>query len=400
MEPGRELMARVLLEGVTKKYGDVLAVDNLTMDVRDREFLVLIGPSGCGKSTVLRLVAGLEQVTSGSIRIDGVLANDLTPRERDIAMVFESPGYALYPNMSAYDNMAFSLHLRKDLPVLDDPQASEGLESRNSASTGRGAREKAIHRRVEKVAGRLGLGKYLSRRQEQLSAGHRQGVALGRAMVRRPKVFLMDDPLSNLDARMRVTSRVELRKLHRELESTVLYVTHDQSEAMALGDRIAVMKEGVLQQIGTPQSLYERPANMFVAGFIGSPPMNMFTVDVESREGELFLRGPGFDLLVPQHNVQRLSDYQGRRLVLGLRPESIRDARHAPDADPAALIDTYVDLLENTGSDVYAHLVAGGRECVARLDARTHTKAGERLLVALDLTDMHAFDPTSQRSLL
>jgi multiple sugar transport system ATP-binding protein len=396
-------MARVLLENVTKKYGDVVAVSELSLEIRDREFFVLLGPSGCGKSTVLRLIAGLETVSTGNIYIGSRLVNDLPPRDRDIAMVFESPSYALYPHLTAYENMAFGLNIRKDLPLpqesTDMSAAGPGPEQAHVQS-GKNAREGEIRKRVERVAGRLHLQDYLKRKRNELSAGHSQSVALGRAMVREPKVFLMDDPLSQLDGALRASSRIELRELHRRSNATIIYVTHNQVDAMALGNRVGVMDNGVLQQVATPQALYERPANLFVAGFIGSPAMNMFNVAVESDAEELFFSGRGFRVPVPEYYARRLLDWAGRQVVMGLRPEDIHDARFLPDADPATVIRAEAQLREYLGSEIDLHLVVSGQEFVARVDDRTETRPGQGLNVVFDTAKMHVFDPATQRTLL
>ncbi|MFL5733782.1 MAG: ABC transporter ATP-binding protein [Chloroflexia bacterium] len=392
-------MARVFLQNVTKKYGDVTAVNEFTLEIRDKDFFVLVGPSGCGKSTVLRLIAGLEAPTSGNIYIGDTLVNRLPSRERDIAMVFESPSYALYPHLTAYDNMATSLRFRKDLPLVQGEQSAPTPDQQNRKA-GQAAREGEIRRRVERVADRLHLQGYLGRKRSELSAGHNQSVALGRAMVREPRVFLMDDPLSQLDGTARASSRIELRDLHRRSGATVIYVTHNQVEAMALGNRVGVMDNGVLQQSGTPQALFDRPANIFVAGFIGSPPMNMFRVTAESDAEGLFFSGPGFRLPVPEHYATRLGDCDGRPLVMGLRAEDIHDARLSRDADPRTVVEAEVRLREYLGSEVDLHLVVGGQEFVARVSERTDARPGQRLNVAFDTSKIHVFDRDTQRSLL
>jgi multiple sugar transport system ATP-binding protein len=388
-------MAKVLLRSVTKKYGDVVAVDDLNMEVRNQEFFVLVGPSGCGKSTVLRLIAGLEEPTSGEIYIGERLVNRVLPRDRDIAMVFESPTYALYPHLSAYDNMAFSLRVRKENLSPPDPHV-ELLSERSN----RKAREKDIRKRVEDVAGRLGLNDFLGRREKELSAGHRQGVALGRAITRKPQVFLMDDPLSSLDAQARESNRAELRQLHRQTATTTIYVTHDQMEAMALGDRIGVMNEGVLQQVGTPQSLYNHPLTTFVATFMGSPPMNMFQVELRAEDGKTYLWTEDFRVHVPDHYAARLEGYEGRQIIAGLRPEAIYDIRSMADADPETIIMTRVDLREYAGRDAYLHLLAGRHSLVARVSERADIRAGDITEFVLDTESLHAFDPITQRALL
>src|SRR4051794_27769433 len=290
-------MAKVLIRDLNKKYDDVHAVKNVNLEIRDREFVVLVGPSGCGKTTTLRMVAGLEDITSGEVSIDGRVVNDLPPMDRDIAMVFQN--YALYPHMSVHDNMAFGLKMRK----FERPE---------------------IERRVRQAAEILGIQALLARKPRQLSGGQRQRVALGRAIVRNPRVFLFDEPLSNLDAALRVQMRVELKRLHDRLETTAIYVTHDQVEAMTLGDRVVVMKDGLVQQEGAPLELYERPANRFVASFIGSPAMNFVSTTIAS-DG-LWADAPGVRLRVPPAKAERMRAYCGRRVILGIRPEALRPA--------------------------------------------------------------------------
>src|SRR5512136_1819045 len=304
-------MASVKYDHVYKRYGEVVAVNDLCIDIADKEFLVFVGPSGCGKTTSLRLLAGLEEISDGNIYIGDRLVNDVAPKDRDIAMVFQS--YALYPHMTVYENMAFGLKLRKT------PKAE-------------------IDRRVKEAAGILGIDKLLDRKPKQLSGGQRQRVAVGRAIVREPKVFLFDEPLSNLDAKLRVETRSEISKLHQRLGTTFIYVTHDQTEAMTMGTRIAVMKDGLLQQIDTPQALYDRPGNIFVAGFIGSPAMNFFDVKLKSGDGKLFIDGGSFNLEVPPDRVKPLQSYVGKDLVLGIRPEDIFTAQYAaPGIAPAPM---------------------------------------------------------------
>src|SRR5512136_1904887 len=289
-------MASVTFDHVTKKFGDVIAVNDLNIEVADKEFLVLVGPSGCGKTTALRCLAGLEDVTDGKILIGEQVVNDVAPKDRDIAMVFQS--YALYPHMSVYDNMAFGLKLRK-VPKNE------------------------IKRRVQVAAEILGIETLLSRKPRQLSGGQRQRVAVGRAIVREPKVFLFDEPLSNLDAKLRVETRANISKLHQRLGTTFIYVTHDQTEAMTMGTRIAVLKDGLLQQMDSPQALYDQPGNIFVAGFIGSSAMNFFDVKLKSSDGKLFIDGGSFNLEVPPDRVKPLQSYVGKDLVLGIRPENL-----------------------------------------------------------------------------
>src|SRR5947207_12615831 len=302
-------MAKVLLKDLNKTYdGNVHAVKNVNLEIHDHEFVVLVGPSGCGKTTTLRMVAGLEDITSGEISIDGKVVNDLAPMDRDIAMVFQN--YALYPHMSVYDNMAFGLRMRK----FEKPE---------------------IDRRVRHAADVLGIHALLERRPRQLSGGQRQRVALGRAIVRNPRVFLFDEPLSNLDAALRVQMRVELKRLHDRLETTAIYVTHDQGEAMTLGDRVVVMKDGMVQQEGAPLELYERPANRFVAGFIGSPAMNFIGITLEWTENALWAHAPGLRVRVPPQKAQALRRYSSQRVILGLRPETLR---LASGSDPSEYV--------------------------------------------------------------
>src|SRR5215475_7791771 len=316
-------MARVAMRGLHKKYDEVHAVKDVNLDIRDQEFVVLVGPSGCGKTTTLRMVAGLESITSGHISIDEKVVNDLPPMDRDIAMVFQN--YALYPHMSVYDNMAFGLKMRK----FD-----------------RGD----IAKRVKDAAEVLGIQELLKRKPRQLSGGQRQRVALGRAIVRHPQVFLFDEPLSNLDAKLRVQMRVELKKIHDRLGTTAIYVTHDQVEAMTLGDRVVVMKDGVVQQVGEPLELYNRPANRFVAGFIGSPAMNFATVKVSERGGAVWAENDGIRIKVPAEIAGRLRPHIGKEATLGIRPE---DIHLASAADPQDLgFDVMVEVVERLGSEI------------------------------------------------
>jgi multiple sugar transport system ATP-binding protein len=420
-------MARVLLQKVTKKYGDTVAVSALDLLVRDGEFLVLLGPSGCGKTTVLRMIAGLEEVTSGEIYIGDRLVNGLPPRERNVSMVFEGPRFGLYPNMTAYDNMAFGLRLRKHLPLLaaeDEAHAADAVgdsaptygTSGTSGTAGvplaRSQKEEAIRDRVEGMARRLNLERYMHRRPSQLSSGHNQVLALGHALVQRPDVFLMDDPLSQIDAQNRSSYRLEMRKQHREFNATTIYVTHDQQDAMALGDRIAVMNEGVLLQVGTTQALYARPTNMFVACFIGSPSMNLLRATIETEGEHMFLQGQGFKVRVPEQFARRLYDRVGDGIVLGLRPEAICDPHYmdnSDNSDPQTLVIGRVTAREYTGPDTYLHLALDspgrqtrevGQEIVARTDQRTNAWPPDNFTVAFDMEQMHAFDPRTEIELL
>ena len=362
-------MAKVVFDHVVKKFGEVIAVNDLNIEVKDKEFLVLVGPSGCGKTTALRLVAGLEELTAGNIYIGDRLVNDVAPKDRDIAMVFQS--YALYPHMSVYDNLAFGLKLRKT------PKAD-------------------IDRRVKDAARILGIENLLDRKPKQLSGGQRQRVALGRAIVREPKVFLMDEPLSNLDAKLRVATRAEISKLGHRLETTIIYVTHDQTEAMTMGHRIAVMKDGLLQQIETPQELYDKPANMFVAGFIGSPAMNFFDAKVTGDADEMWIDGGSFKLEVPKSITGRLAASLNKEIVFGLRPEDIFDKRYYPGAIPEDQLTAGVDVVEPMGSEVILYLLTGTKTFIARMDSRTQVRPGDKLDVAVNMEHMHAFDKQTQ----
>ncbi|HEY1290283.1 MAG TPA: sn-glycerol-3-phosphate ABC transporter ATP-binding protein UgpC [Burkholderiales bacterium] len=355
-------MAKVLIRDLNKKYDEVHAVKNVNLEIRDREFVVLVGPSGCGKTTTLRMVAGLEDITSGEISIDGRVVNDLAPMDRDIAMVFQN--YALYPHMSVRENMAFGLKMRK----FERPD---------------------IERRVREAAEILGIQALLARKPRQLSGGQRQRVALGRAIVRNPRVFLFDEPLSNLDAALRVQMRVELKRLHERLETTAIYVTHDQIEAMTLGDRVVVMKDGVVQQEGAPLTLYQRPANRFVASFIGSPAMNFVDVDI-SGDG-LWAEAQGLRLQVPQ----RMRSLGGKRVTLGMRPEALRLANGADEHGFA----TTVDVLEPLGNEILLNFRAGGVPMVARVDPGARVKAHESIRLALDPQRLHFFDPKTEAAI-
>jgi multiple sugar transport system ATP-binding protein len=355
-------MARVLLKNLNKKYDETHAVKDVNLEIRDREFVVLVGPSGCGKTTTLRMVAGLEEITSGEISIDGRVVNDLPPMDRDIAMVFQN--YALYPHMSVYDNMAFGLKMRK---------------------FGRDE----IEKRVRQAAEILGIQPLLERRPRQLSGGQRQRVALGRAIVRHPRVFLFDEPLSNLDAKLRVQMRVELKRLHERLETTAIYVTHDQVEAMTLGDRVVVMKDGLVQQVGEPLELYGRPANRFVAGFIGSPAMNFVEVAI-SGDG-LWAETEGLRLQVPEH----VRSHGGRRITLGVRPEALRIANGADEHSFA----TKVDVVEPLGNEILLNFRAGGVPMVARVDPGVRVKAHDSIRFAFDPQRLHFFDAKTETAI-
>jgi multiple sugar transport system ATP-binding protein len=384
-------MARIVFDHVVKRYenSDVLAVNDLNLDIDDAEFLVLVGPSGCGKTTALRMLAGLEEITSGSIFIGDRRVNDLPPRDRDIAMVFQN--YALYPHMSVYDNMAFALKLRR-------------------------VNKQEIDRRVREAAELLSISPYLTRRPKALSGGQRQRVALGRAIVREPAAYLMDEPLSNLDAKLRVQTRAEIQKLHRRLKVTTIYVTHDQVEALTMGDRIVVMKDGLLQQFDTPQNLYDHPVNMFVAGFIGSPSMNFMPATVEGEGDALYVADSGFKLRVPREHEAKLASRKGQRIVFGIRPEDIESREFAEDFYRDTTIQSFVEVLEPLGSEILLHATTadhadGNRAIaveegaqsdvfVARIDPRARLNRGETVPLAFDMRNMHAFDPQTQEALV
>jgi multiple sugar transport system ATP-binding protein len=365
-------MASVTYDHVTKRFGEVVAVEDLDIHVEDGEFLVLLGPSGCGKTTTLRLLAGLEEVTSGNIYIGDRLVNDVPPKDRDIAMVFQS--YALYPHMSVYDNMAFGLKLRKV------PKAE-------------------IDRRVKEAARILGIDMLLDRKPKQLSGGQRQRVAVGRAIVREPKVFLMDEPLSNLDAKLRVHARAELSKLHQRLGTTWIYVTHDQVEAMTMGTRIVVQKDGVLQQFDTPQNLYNCPANLFVAGFIGSPAMNFFDVALVEEDDALYADGVTFRLRVPEAKAKALGPYKGQKVVLGIRPEDIHDPEFAPPNITEGRIKAKVEVTELMGNEVFLYLLTGDKTFIARVDPRTRAGIGHEVEAVANMDNIHLFDPQTEEAI-
>jgi len=360
-------MGQVVLKGINKFYDAVHAVKDVSLQIRDKEFVVLVGPSGCGKTTTLRMIAGLEAISSGDISIDGQVVNDLAPMDRDIAMVFQN--YALYPHMSVYDNMAFGLKMRK-------------------------FNKREIGRRVKEAADILGIGELLTRKPRQLSGGQRQRVALGRAIVRHPRVFLFDEPLSNLDAKLRVQMRVELKKLHLRLGTTAVYVTHDQVEAMTLGDRVVVMKEGWVQQVGEPLELYNRPANKFVAGFIGSPAMNFATVTMTDGNGRLTARNDGMEIELPSTHAERLRGHVGEQMTLGIRPE---DLHVAGDADPAGLtFPCKVEVVEQLGSEILLDVRVGSDTMVASVEPSIRTRVQDSLRLAVNPARLHFFDAKSE----
>jgi multiple sugar transport system ATP-binding protein len=365
-------MAKVLLEHIIKQFGPVTAVNDVTLDIPDKQFTVLVGPSGCGKTTCLRLIAGLEEATSGNIYIGERVVNDVAPKDRDIAMVFQN--YALYPHMTVYDNMAFGLRLRKYArPEID--------------------------RRVKEAAELLGIQTLLERKPKQLSGGQRQRVALGRAIVREPQVFLMDEPLSNLDAKLRVQTRAEIKKLHARLQTTTVYVTHDQFEAMTMGDRIVVMKDGLVQQVDSPMNLYDRPANLFVAGFIGSPAMNFLETKLARQDGKLLVDGGVFKGEVPPELSSVLAEWAGKPIIFGIRPEDVSDRAHAAGGN-GAVLRAQVDVHEPLGSDVILYLTAGQHSLVARVDAHTQARMGQATEVVFNMKKMHVFNPETHAAIL
>jgi len=360
-------MASVTYDHVTKKFGDFTALNDLNIEIADKEFLVLVGPSGCGKTTALRCLAGLEEVTNGRVLIGEQVVNDVAPKDRDIAMVFQS--YALYPHMSVFDNMAFGLKLRK---VPKDQ----------------------IKRRVEEAAQILGIEHLLKRKPRELSGGQRQRVAVGRAIVREPKVFLFDEPLSNLDAKLRVQTRAEISKLHQRLQTTFIYVTHDQTEAMTMATRIAVMNKGILQQLDTPQNMYDRPSNLFVAGFIGSPAMNFFAAKIRKEGNALYIDSGDFAIKMPDDRSKTYMHFDGKDVIFGIRPENIYNPEFLPPGIHTEKVETKVDVTELMGNEIYLYLLSGKNSFVARVDPRTRFQMGDQVQVAFNMDNFHIFDPS------
>jgi len=363
-------MASVTYDHVWKKFGDVVAVEDLNIQIADKEFLVLVGPSGCGKTTALRCLAGLEEISEGKVMIGEQVVNDVAPKDRDIAMVFQS--YALYPHMTVFDNMAFGLKLRK-VPKGE------------------------IQKRVEEAAKILGIEMLLKRKPRELSGGQRQRVAVGRAIVREPKVFLFDEPLSNLDAKLRVQTRAEISKLHNNLQTTFIYVTHDQTEAMTMASRIAVMNKGKLQQLDTPQVLYDKPANLFVAGFIGSPAMNFFDGTLVQEGDALFADLGSFKVKIPEKRYPILRDLVNKEIIFGIRPENIHNPKYTPPDIHAESVKVKVDVTELMGNEIFLYLVNGKHEFIARVDPRTRVEVGEEIQVIFNMDNFHVFDPTANR---
>jgi multiple sugar transport system ATP-binding protein len=361
-------MATVTFDGVWKKFGEVVAVNDLNLEINDGEFMVLVGPSGCGKTTSLRMIAGLEEISEGTLSIGDRVVNHVAPKDRDIAMVFQS--YALYPHMTVYDNMAFGLKLRK-------------------------TPKDEIKRRVQEAAAMLSAENLLDRKPRELSGGQRQRVALGRAIVREPAVFLMDEPLSNLDAKLRVQTRAEIARLHQRLGTTTVYVTHDQVEAMTMGERIAVMSEARLQQVGSPQGLYDHPDNRFVAGFIGSPSMNFLDVDVTRSGDSVQLKGDGIDIPLPDRYMADFKAFSGNKLVAGVRPEHL----DVKAAEPFGSLSGNADVVEYLGNEELIHLTVGGHDIVAVIGSENHVKPGDDLTLQISLDKVHLFDPESTLAL-
>ena len=363
-------MADLQLKHIYKRYaGNVTAVSDFCIDIEDKEFIILVGPSGCGKSTTLRMIAGLEEISEGEVYIGGKLMNDVPPKDRDIAMVFQS--YALYPHMTVYDNMAFALKLRK-------------------------TPKDEIKKRVTEAAKILDIEHLLDRKPKALSGGQRQRVAMGRAIVRSPKVFLMDEPLSNLDAKLRVAMRTEIKKLHNRLKTTFVYVTHDQVEAMTMGTRIVVMKDGFVQQIDTPSNLYNNPCNQFVAGFIGSPQMNFIDVTIEKKDSGVCAVFGDQSVKIPDGKAAALADYIGKEVVLGIRPEDIHDDEAFLSTYPEATVDAYVEVTEMMGAETYLYLTVNSTACTARVNQRSATKAEDSVKVGFDCNRIHFFDKETE----
>jgi len=361
-------MARVIMEDVSKNFGAVQAVRDFNLTVEDKEFAILVGPSGCGKSTALRMIAGLEEPTTGNVYIGDRAVNDLPPKDRDIAMVFQE--YALYPHMSVYKNMAFGLRLRKF------PRSE-------------------IDQRVREASEILGIQELLDRKPKQLSGGQRQRVAVGRAIVRKPAVFLFDEPLSNLDAKLRVQMRAELSKLHDRLQTTIIYVTHDQVEAMTMGTKIVVMKDGLIQQIGSPLGVYNFPINLFVAGFIGSPMMNFIPCQIFSKDGCLFIDAEAFQLPIPEKKLPHYQSLVGSEAIFGIRPNDIYDRLYAPVHLKGNAIRAIVDVIEPLGSEIHLNVTSGRHNLVAVVDTQTSVRMHQEIELALDLDKMHLFKKDS-----
>jgi multiple sugar transport system ATP-binding protein len=365
-------VASVTYSHVYKRFGNNTVVKDLDIQIADKEFLVFVGPSGCGKSTSLRMLAGLEEISEGEILIGDRVVNNVAPKDRDVAMVFQS--YALYPHMTVYDNMAFGLRLRKTPKQI-------------------------IDERVRDAAKSLGIEQLLDRRPRQLSGGQRQRVAVGRAIVREPAVFLMDEPLSNLDAKLRVEARSFISKLHQRLGTTFIYVTHDQVEAMTMGTRICVLSAGELQQIDTPFNLYHNPRNLFVAGFIGSPAMNFFDATLSASDGTLTAETSAFKVIIPAHLADTYRSHVSKKVILGIRPEDIHDVDYQPPGIVPSLVEANVDVVEQMGNEMVVYLEAEGKSFISRMDPRTQARLGNRMGVAFNMENVHLFDVDTELSL-
>ncbi len=370
-------MASLSLKGVYKRYaGGVTAVSDVNLEIEDKEFLILVGPSGCGKSTTLRMIAGLEEISEGEVYIGDTLVNEVAPKDRDIAMVFQN--YALYPHMTVFENMAFALRLRK-------------------------TPKDEIKKRVHEAARILDIEHLLDRKPKALSGGQRQRVALGRAIVREPKVFLMDEPLSNLDAKLRVQMRSEIGKLHRRLQTTFIYVTHDQTEAMTMGTRIVVMKDGFVQQVASPQDLYDVPVNMFVAGFIGSPQMNFFKATLEKQGDSVVLLFGQRKIVLPEGKAKALTgkeQYFGKEVMVGIRPECIYDDEAHISAMPDSIVTAHVDNTEMMGAETYLYLLIEDFSVIAKVNRRSTASLGEDIQVAIDANKLHLFDIETEATII
>ncbi|MBQ8911828.1 MAG: sn-glycerol-3-phosphate ABC transporter ATP-binding protein UgpC [Clostridia bacterium] len=369
-------MASLSFKHIYKKYpGGVTAVSDFCLEVKDKEFIVFVGPSGCGKTTTLRMIAGLEEITEGELFIGDRIVNDVAPKDRDIAMVFQN--YALYPHMSVFDNMAFGLKLRK-VP------------------------KEEIKRRVEEAARILDITHLLDRKPKALSGGQKQRVALGRAIVREPSVFLLDEPLSNLDAKLRASMRTELTKIHKKLGTTFIYVTHDQVEAMTMATRIVIMKDGIIQQVATPQNLYDYPVNRFVAGFIGTPQMNFLDCTLVAEGGDVFVQFGENKLKLPAEkaNDAALKDYIGKEVVAGIRPEAIHDEPMYLTSLADTVIDAVVDVTELMGAEIYLYLSSEEQNMTARVSSRSTARAGDNIKVAIDMSRVHIFDKDTEKCII
>lgn len=376
-------MASLSLKHIYKKYpGGVTAVSDFNLEIKDKEFLIFVGPSGCGKSTTLRMIAGLEEITEGELFIGDTLVNDVAPKDRDIAMVFQN--YALYPHMTVFENMAFGLKLRK-------------------------VSKEIIKQRVEEAAKILDISHLLDRKPKALSGGQKQRVALGRAIVREPKVFLLDEPLSNLDAKLRASMRTELTKIHKKVQTTFIYVTHDQTEAMTMATRIVVMKDGLIQQVDTPQNLYDYPTNLFVAGFIGTPQMNFITCNLVKKGEDLFLEFGANSIKLPADKAANpaLQEYIGEEVVMGIRPEHIHDEPAQIAMQPDSVMDTTVDVTELMGAEIYLYLAfdgqddaTNGKNIIARVSSRSQSRAGDQVKVAIEAERIHIFDKSTEKCIV